>query len=100
LAIQANLGVLTIKPARPKVAKNHVDNQFTIGFPHEKGFRRSGISAFLYNAESQLPRMRTIGLEMSPFQPGNRAPLTGSERPDQWKVVKVILQRRTPKKDS
>ena len=100
LAINANLGVLTIKPAKPKIDRNYVDHKFTIEFPREKGFRRSGISAFLYNAESQLPRMRTIGLEMSPFQPGNRAPQTGSERPDQWKVVKVILQRRTPKKDS
>jgi len=100
LAIDASLGVLTIKALKPKIERNHVDNRYSIELPKDKGVRRGQISAFLYNAESQLPRMRTISLEMSPYQPGNRAPETGAERPDQWKVVKVLLQLRTPRKDS
>ena len=100
LAFDVSLADLTITEAKPTGGRTHIDNKFTIEFPRDKGVRRSQISAFLYNAESQLTRMRTVNLELLPFQVSGRAPETGAERADQWKVIKVMLQRRTPKKDS
>ena len=99
LAFDVSLGDLKITEANPSGGKGYEDNKFTIGFAHDRGYRRSQLSAFLYNVESQLPRMRTVILDVQASDGSSRSPEPGAERPDQWKISKMVLTRRSPKKD-
>lgn len=78
---------------------NFEDQVYTIEFESEsKQFSREQISAFVFNSESQMPRMRTTVLQLAPAPPGGgRGKLdAGAPRQDVWRVEKLAFTQRTP----
>lgn len=98
---KASLGNVTPKPTGRNRNPDEGDYTLTIDFENPMHrFTRSQIGSFLYNCEVKIPRMRTKELVLRPAGDGSRKVKTGSEREDLWRVERLILIKRSPKKNS
>jgi hypothetical protein len=88
-------------PMNEKDNKTFISRAFTIGFEKEPPhFSRKQVSAFLFNTELLMPRLRTTRLVVAPAgDPTSRSrkgPEAGSERDDLWEVRNLVFTQLTP----
>lgn len=97
----AQMGLVTVK-TQDRDQRGYLDKVFTIEFPDRAAqFNRNQLSVFLYNGETQKPRMRATRFSVragSTEGGAVRRVATGSDREDIWRVEAVEFTQRTPTK--
>lgn len=98
----AQMGLVSVK-IRNSPQRGYDDRIFTIDFDNPNPlFNRNQLAVFLYNGESQKPRMRTTRLSIragSSESTAVRKVPTGADREDIWRVDAIEFKQRTPTKN-
>lgn len=88
-------------PMKEKSESNFIRRTFSIELQKDPPyFLRQRITAFLFNTELQMPRLRTTRLALRPALAGSgsrsKAPDPGAERDDLWEITNLEFTQLTP----